>query len=150
MFVIIFVVKDQVNNNSQTARLRFQWWREVINNAYSDQPVQPRDHPVVQALHNSIKEIHFCRRWIDRILESREVDALRDRLETLSDLEMYAEQSHSSVLYLLLEILNIKNEKSDFAASHVGVCSGVVASLRGLPYLASKVRLRNIYLAMGY
>lgn len=51
--------------------------------------------------------------------------------ETMDDLETYAEYSQSSLLYLLLEAMGIKHEKLEFAASHVGVCKGIVTLLRG-------------------
>ena len=55
----------------------------------------------------------------------------------MSDLEWYAEASHSSLLYLTLEALGLSvvpEAKTSQAASHVGCCSGIVTLLRGFPY----------------
>lgn len=57
----------------------------------------------------------------------------------LSDMEDHCEKSHSSLLYLLLESMDIREEKTEFMASHVGVCFGIVSHLRGTAYFLSQV-----------
>jgi phytoene/squalene synthetase len=47
------------------------------------------------------------------------------------------------MLYLVLEALGIKDESSEFAASHVGVSSGLVTILRAFPFHASQ---QQVYL----
>lgn len=59
--------------------------------------------------------------------------------ETLSELEDFSENAHSSILYILLEILGVKDEDMSYAASHVGVCSGIATQLRGMAPMASQV-----------
>lgn len=58
--------------------------------------------------------------------------------QTYDDLENYAEFGHSSLLYVLLEILKVKDENMQFAASHIGVSSGLTALIRGHAYHASQ------------
>lgn len=69
----------------------------------------------------------------------RQRDLTGAQPETLSDLEDYAEQGHSSILYLILEALNVRDQDSEYAASHVGVCSGITTLMRGFPHHASQV-----------
>jgi NADH dehydrogenase [ubiquinone] 1 alpha subcomplex assembly factor 6 len=133
------LVKDQANNNAMTARVRFQWWREIIESAYVEHTEISNEHPVAMALQVSIKQMKLNRRWVDRILESRQADVSTEQAATLSDLETYAEQSSSSVLYLILEMLGIMQEKADYAASHVGVSYGLMTSLRSIAYLSAQV-----------
>ena len=59
---------------------------------------------------------------------------------TMNDLELYAENSHSSQLYLMLEALQIKDEHTEFIASHVGVCKGLITLLRGHMFHISQVQ----------
>lgn len=54
--------------------------------------------------------------------------------QTYDELENYAEFGHSSLLYSLLEILDVKDEASQHAASHIGVSSGLSLLLRGHLY----------------
>ena len=137
--VEIASIKDQTNNNALTARVRFQWWRDIIYRAYSNSGPISSEHPVAFALQSSIRQKNLNRRWIEKLIESRQMDISVEQHETLSDLETYAERSCSPILYLLLEILGISDEKADYAASHVGVSSGLVTSLRSLPHYAIKV-----------
>ena len=62
----------------------------------------------------------------------------------MGDLEDYAEYSHSSILYLILESMGIGNDEStNYLASHIGVASGISRLLRGYIYHSSK---REVYL----
>lgn len=58
---------------------------------------------------------------------------------SMSDMENYAEFSQSSLLYLMLEAMNIKHEQTEYAASHVGVCHGILVLLKAHTYHASQV-----------
>lgn len=58
---------------------------------------------------------------------------------TMDELELYAENSHSSLLYLMLESLQVKDENTEFIASHVGVCKGLITLLRGHIFHISQV-----------
>lgn len=137
--VEIASIKDQSNNNALTARVRFQWWRDIIDRAYSNSSAISSEHPVAHALQSSIRQKNLNRRWIEKLIESRQMDVSIEQYETLSDLETYAERSCSPILYLLLELMGVNNEKADYAASHIGVSSGLVTCLRSLPYFAMKV-----------
>ena len=59
--------------------------------------------------------------------------------QTLDEMEDFAENAHSSILYILLNMFGATDEDMSFAASHVGVCSGMVTQLRGMAHMASQV-----------
>lgn len=132
----IATIKEQVNNNSLTGRIRFQWWRDAIEEVYSSNGQthshsQIKAQPVVRALYPLIKDYNLSHRWFERTIEARQKDLAGEQPETLSELEDYGENGHSSLLYLTLECMGIKDEISGYAASHVGVCSGITTLLRG-------------------
>lgn len=52
-------------------------------------------------------------------------------LNSMDDLENFVEYSQSSLLYLLLEAMGVQHESAEYAASHVGVCKGIITLLRG-------------------
>ncbi len=60
-------------------------------------------------------------------------------LEDMDALENYAEYSHSSINYLLLEVLGIHDEQMQYIASHVGVASGIMSLLRGFAHHSANV-----------
>ena len=59
----------------------------------------------------------------------------------MDELEEYAAYAHSSILYLTLELLGIKDEKAAYIASHVGVSLGICSLLRGFPHHSANVRV---------
>ena len=60
--------------------------------------------------------------------------------ETIEELEKYAEDTVSTLLYMTLQAGGIKSTAADHAASHVGRASGLLLLLRSLPYHASRNR----------
>ncbi len=64
---------------------------------------------------------------------------------TLADVEEYAEQTASSLYYLSLETMGVKNVNADHVASHIGKAYGLTTLLRGVPFHASR---KQIYLPM--
>jgi NADH dehydrogenase [ubiquinone] 1 alpha subcomplex assembly factor 6 len=54
--------------------------------------------------------------------------------ETITALEQYAESTASSLLYLALEAVDVRNTHADHCASHIGKAAGIVTAIRGLPF----------------
>lgn len=65
---------------------------------------------------------------------------------TMDDLEDYFEYSHSSSIYLTLELFGIRDEAASYIASHVGVGGGIASILRGVSHQATEV----VLYATGY
>ena len=68
-----------------------------------------------------------------------------NQFDTLDELEEFAEHSQSSLLYVLLHVLKLSDPQADEdlaqAASHVGVCTGIVTLLRSIAYHAAQVHV---------
>lgn len=135
--VELATLKDQMNGNAVAGRIRFQWWRDTIDEIYNKKE-SSHQQPVAYALSYYCNQHGLTKRWFERSLEARQRDTILEQHETLDDLENYAEQSHSSILYLLLESMNIRDENTNYMASHIGVCSGLTTLLRGFPFHISK------------
>jgi len=80
----------------------------------------------------------LTKRWLQRLINSREEHLSIKSFESVAALETYAENSVSSVLYLTLECLSIKNVHADHAASHIGRAQGLATLLRAIPYQAQR------------
>merc|ERR1711871_1505974 len=134
-------IRDQSKNNFMTGRIRFQFWRDALQKIYEGGSIGAlQDQPVIQELDVCIKEHDLTHRFFERCIESRISDFGGSGYENMNDLEWYAEASHSSILYLLLEVLGIRgtDHKTAHAASHVGCSAGLVTLLRGFPYHLSQ------------
>jgi len=141
--VEIAMIKDNTHNNLMAGRLRFQWWRDLINEVYNGveggKVSSLSKSPIAQAISSSVSQHDLSQRWFERSLDARQRDLNSEQPETLDMLEDYAEQGHSSIQYLILESLGVRDEASEYATSHIGVCSGLTTILRAFPYHAAQV-----------
>ncbi|XP_077454816.1 NADH dehydrogenase (ubiquinone) complex I, assembly factor 6 isoform X2 [Stigmatopora argus] len=120
--------------------MRMQFWKAAVEDIYRDKaPTQP----VAIELGRAVKKHNLTKRWLTRIITEREKD-LDDRgYRNLQELESYADNVQSPLLYLLLECLGVKDVHADHAASHVGKAHGIVTCLRATPHHGAR---RRVYL----
>lgn len=101
-------------------QMRMQWWRDAVGTIYGDDPrntssdptlanlsISCWHSPVVRALHRAVKENNLTRRFLERLIESREADLEINQYPSLEEAVNYAEQSVSSLLYLSLECAGV-------------------------------------------
>lgn len=58
----------------------------------------------------------------------------------MKELEVYAENTRSLLLYLNLHLLNIDDSNALTAASHIGRCLGICDILKKIPFYIAKHR----------
>jgi len=100
--------------------MRLVWWQEAIDKMFANKLIE---HPTAQALSSVIAETRLSKIWLKRSVEARINDARRevtDMPETIGELEKYAEDTVSTMLYLTLQAGGIKSTAADHAASHIG------------------------------
>ncbi|CEG37048.1 Phytoene synthase [Plasmopara halstedii] len=139
----IATIKDSTHNNPITGQIRMQWWRERIFKLYefssADEERGLEESTILlHGLDQAIQKHDLTRRWFERLLDARDLDLNRDEVQNLAELETYAEQTASSLLFLTLECLGVRDKMADSAAEHAGVAIGLVTLLRGTPYHSSR------------
>ncbi|KAL8525187.1 hypothetical protein ACS0TY_014711 [Phlomoides rotata] len=130
-----------VASDPRIGLMRLLWWQESIDKIFSNKLIE---HPVAQALSSVISEHKVSKSWLKRSIEARINDAKRDLTdipESVEELERYAEDTMSTILYSTLEAGGIRSTAADHAASHIGKASGLVLLLKSLPYHASQNRV---------
>jgi NADH dehydrogenase [ubiquinone] 1 alpha subcomplex assembly factor 6 len=136
------MIRSLVSEKS-LGRVRIKFWRETVDHLYND--VSPQLQPVTLALREAINSKKLSKHWFMRLIDARESN-LDDRpYLTLKDVEDYAENTASSVLYLTLECLGIRDVHADHAASHLGKAEGIITLLRATPYHAHN---KKVFLPM--
>jgi len=135
--------------SSMATHLRMEWWKSAISKMYSDPiPTTTHDpnlssllanvlssqnhHPVVRSLHRAVSEYTLTRRFLERLIESRENDLDVTQLEDMNELVKYSEDSVSSFLYLSLECCGVRNPDADVIASHIGMGIGITTAIRSI------------------
>ncbi|KAL5551102.1 hypothetical protein UlMin_001278 [Ulmus minor] len=120
--------------------MRLVWWQEAIDKIYAEKLIE---HPTAQALSSVINENKITKGWLKRSVEARINDARREIAaipEKIEELEKYAEDTASTILYTTLQAGGITSTAADHAASHIGKASGLLLLLKSLPYHASRNR----------
>ncbi|XP_068585993.1 NADH dehydrogenase (ubiquinone) complex I, assembly factor 6 isoform X4 [Cebidichthys violaceus] len=134
-------VKDSVSQKT-IGLMRMQFWKAAVEEIYRD---EPPNQPVSAELWRAVRKHYLTKRWLLRIITEREKDLDDRAYRNLQELETYSENTQSSLIYLLLECLGLKNVHADHAASHIGKAQGIVTCLRATPYHGSR---RKVYLPM--
>ncbi|XP_051576429.1 NADH dehydrogenase (ubiquinone) complex I, assembly factor 6-like isoform X2 [Myxocyprinus asiaticus] len=134
-------IKDSVSQKT-IGLMRMQFWKRAVEDVYRDDPPA---QPVSAELWRAVRRHTLTKRWMLRIISEREKDMEDRAYRNLQELEAYGENTQSSLLYLLLETLGVKNVHADHAASHIGKAQGILTCLRATPYNSSR---RKVYLPM--
>uniref|UniRef100_A0A5B7CCT4 NADH dehydrogenase (Ubiquinone) complex I, assembly factor 6 n=1 Tax=Davidia involucrata TaxID=16924 RepID=A0A5B7CCT4_DAVIN len=127
-----------VASDPKIGLMRLLWWQEAIDKIFANKLIE---HPTAQALSLVISEHKISKGWLKRSVEARINDAKRevsDIPETIEELEQYAEDTVSTILYMTLQAGGIRSTAADHAASHIGKASGLLLLLKSLPYHASR------------
>ncbi|KAK9285859.1 hypothetical protein L1049_025060 [Liquidambar formosana] len=129
-----------VASDPKIGLMRLLWWQEAIDKIFANKVIE---HPTAQALSSVISENKISKVWLKRSVEARINDARReatDMPETMEELEQYAEDTVSTMLYMTLQAGGIRSTAADHVASHIGKASGLLLLLRSLPYHANRNR----------
>ncbi|XP_057638139.1 NADH dehydrogenase (ubiquinone) complex I, assembly factor 6-like [Chionomys nivalis] len=109
-------VKDSVSEKA-IGLMQMHFWRKAVENIYRDNPPH---QPVAVELWMAVKRHNLTKRWLMRIIDEREKNLDDRAYRSIQELENYAENMQSSLLYLTLEVLGVKDLHADHAASHIG------------------------------
>lgn len=121
-----------------TGLMRLLWWKEAVDKVFGNKLVE---HPVAQALSSVIADHKVSKHWLKRSVEARINDANREEGTipgTSAELERYAEDTQSTILYMTLQAGGIQSTVADHAASHIGKASGLLLLLKALPHHVNK------------
>eukprot|EP01135_Chromosphaera_perkinsii_P000682 Nk52_evm10s148 gene=Nk52_evmTU10s148 len=158
-FNVELALVREVASNPTIARMRFQWWRQAVNDIYSRHrrgegkaemgQVQEgipsageNAAPIARALSEAVRRYNLNKLWLLRLIEHRESDAqLGDHpFRDVEEMEKYCEGTVGSLLYLTLQSMRIDSIHADHAASHVAKAIGIVQMLRAVPFHAQRRR----------
>jgi phytoene synthase len=116
-------------------QIRLQWWREVIDAAYSGGPV--RRHEVAAPLTAVIREFALARQPFERLIDARDTDLTDAAPPDMAALEDYAEATAAGLVRLALGVLGIADAAAYEAALDVGIAYGLAGLLRAMPFHAA-------------
>ncbi len=71
---------------------------------------------------------------LHRLVDYQLFDIDRGSVNTMQELEVYAENTRSLMMYMNLHLLNIDDERANLMASHLGRAIGICDILKKAPY----------------
>jgi phytoene/squalene synthetase len=95
---------------------------------------RPGREPVARMLCEVKEHTHVNFKLLHRIVEYQLFDIDRGPMNTMSELEVYGENTRGLMLYLNLHLLAIDNKEANLAASHLGRCLGICDVIKKVPY----------------
>lgn len=154
------VNNSDVPDSTLALQLRMQWWRDAVgeicdsedtaststaitgsnssDTAFSaasrNLSISYWNSPVVRSLARAHEQCRWTRRFLERIIDARELDLETSQYETVNALASYAEHTVGSLLYLTLETCHVRDDAADQCASHAGLGVGLTTALRATPY----------------
>jgi NADH dehydrogenase [ubiquinone] 1 alpha subcomplex assembly factor 6 len=120
----------EVVSEPALGEIRLQWWRETVEALYEG---QCREHEVVKALAETVRERALPRQGLLDLIDARESDLYDEQPETLLQLETYAERTGGGIQALAALAVGATNGALE-AARHVGIAWALTGLVRALPW----------------
>ena len=90
--------------------------------------------PVSVVIKNAKETTQINFNLLQRMVDFQLFDIERGDMQSMTELEVYAENTRSLLLYLNLHLLNIDNKDALTAASHIGRAVGICDVIKKIPY----------------
>lgn len=137
-FAVELAMIQDHTSNQMIGQMRMQFWRDAVKGINDGQP--PR-HPIAMALHAVSQRAHLPMYHLKRVVDARDAELYTPMHLTTESLVAHAESTFSSMLYLLLSMLNLTSSTLSHAASHLGCAQTFATLLRALPFHAKNGRM---------
>jgi phytoene/squalene synthetase len=132
----IALVRDSVTE-PMLGRIRLQWWREALVEAYEG---RPRRHAVLESLAALHARAPLGRAHFERLIDARETEFDDIIPADLAALESYADATSGDLIRLAAEAAGLDPASGDCAAliRHAGIGVGLTGIARATLYLARR------------
>ncbi len=126
----------EVVSETATGLIRLTWWREAIDEIYKGAPV--RQHAVVQATAQAIREYDLPQSHFDTLVFAREFDVEDRNPATLEGLFHYADYTTTPLTDLSLRIMGEVIDEAETRAASIRYA--VTGLIRSVPYMLKNRR----------
>lgn len=93
----------EVTSEPMLGQIRYEWWREAIDEIYSDREV--RRHEISTPLQEMLLRTEVPRFWIDRLIDGRARDLDPQPFEDLSAAREYCRQTSGTLMQIAVKVL---------------------------------------------
>ncbi len=121
----------EISRERSICQTRLHWWRQTLVDIENDKMArEPLAKMLIEVKKNS--RVNF--KLLHRLVDYQLFDIDRGSVNTMQELEVYAENTRSLMMYMNLHLLNIDDERANLMASHLGRAIGICDILKKAPY----------------
>ena len=94
----------------------------------------------MRVIQEAVSKTPLNTKILKRMVNYQLFDIDRGDIQTMKELEVYAENTRSLLLYMNLHLLRIDSSDALTAASHLGRCIGICDVIKKIPFYLAKHR----------
>jgi phytoene/squalene synthetase len=132
-FFIEILRSRYISKEPSVCRMRVNFWEESLKEVIEDKTIK---EPILILLKETLKTTPIRKDTLFRMIDFLFFDLERNgEIYSIEDLEIFAENTRSLLLYLTLNLFHVDNRDAFIAASHIGRGIGIVDCLKKMPAL---------------
>lgn len=128
----------EVTSEPMLGQIRYEWWREAIDEIYSDRAV--RRHEISTPLREMLRRRDVPRFWVDRLIDGRARDLDPQPFTDLVAARDYCRQTSGTLMQIAVKVLGV--DPSD-GVLDAGEAWGLTGLARSYSYYHDRI-LQNI------
>lgn len=125
----------EISKERSICQTRLFWWEQSLLDIEKGHKAK---EPITRVLEEAMKNTPINFNLLKRIVNYQLFDIERGDIQTMRELEIYAENTRSLLLYLNLHLLRIDNTDALTAASHLGRSIGICDVIKKIPFYLAK------------
>jgi phytoene synthase len=118
--------------------IRLQWWREVLS---GERAGEATAHPVAATLRETLARHNIAGNRLIAQIDAHSFDLYDEPMETLADLENYADKTQGALFAMAAEILGRSGAPEAALTRHTGIAYSIAGILSALPVHATRRQL---------
>lgn len=130
-FFLELLRSREISKETSICQTRLHWWSQTLKDIENDKKAR---EPVAVMLKKVKQETHVNFNLLHRMVDFQLYDIDRGDIQSIKELEVYAENTRSMMLYMNLHLLGIDCPASTSAASHLGRALGICDVIKKTPY----------------
>ena len=128
----------EFSREASICQTRLMWWEQSLADATENG--KPAREPVMRVIQEAVSKTPLNTKILKRMVNYQLFDIDRGDIQTMKELEVYAENTRSLLLYMNLHLLRIDSSDALTAASHLGRCIGICDVIKKIPFYLAKHR----------
>jgi len=117
-----------VTSEPMLGQIRYEWWREAIDEIYSGREV--RRHEISTPLAEMLTRCDVPRFWVDRLIDGRARDLDPQPFEDMAAARDYARQTSGQLMQIAVKVLGGEPDEAILQAGEAWGLTGLAAAAR--------------------